>query len=131
MVNVILVEESLSESALACIAIALRRPSARVTEARNLAEAKKVLGELPGGKALVILGWRALRDGLDAFVAAATGATVIGFAGDLGESRERALRAGVRAIYDKPVEWSEYLGAMEAILGEWLAAPAGARTSSA
>jgi DNA-binding response OmpR family regulator len=124
MVDVILVEESLSESALACIAIALRRPSARVAEARNLSEAKRIVEGLPGGKALVILGWRALRNGLDAFLAAAAGrATVIGLAADLGEpGKERALRAGVRAIYEKPADWREYVAAVEAILGDWLEA---------
>jgi hypothetical protein len=124
MVDVILVEESLSESALACIAIALRRPSTRVAEARNLGEAKKMMERLPAGSTLVILDGRALRNGLDPFLTAAAGrATVIGLAADLGEpGRERALRAGVKAIYEKPAEWQQYVGTVEAILGEWLTA---------
>src|SRR5688572_26645288 len=106
MVDVILVEESLSESALACIAIALRRPSTRGAEARNLDEAKKLMERLPAGRTLVILDWRALRNGLEPFfTVAAGGATVIGLAADLGEpGRERALRAGVKAIYEKPAQ---------------------------
>ena len=128
MVDVILVEESLSESALACIAIALRRPRLRVAEARNLGEAKNILTREPHGRVLVILGWQALRNGLDAFFAAAgAGATVIGLAAELGEAgRERALRAGVQAVYEKPADWNAYVGAMEGILSDWLRPPANA-----
>src|SRR5687767_920856 len=107
MVDVILVEESLSESALACIAIALRRPGTRVAEARNLGDAKGLLQRSSSASVLVILDWRALRNGLDAFFqAAGDRATVVGLAAHLGESaRQRALHAGVRAIYDKPADW--------------------------
>ena len=126
MVDVLLVEESLSESALACIAIALRRPHARVAEARNLSEAKAFLDRAPGGRVLVILGWGALRNGLEGFFAAVRErVTVIGIAADVGEAaRERALRLGVQAIYEKSSVWSEYVGAMESILGQWLTLPA-------
>jgi DNA-binding response OmpR family regulator len=128
MVEVILVEESLTESALACIAIALRRPGTRVAEASNLYHAKDILQRQSGGSVLVILNWRALRNGLEDFFEAAAGrATVIGLAAELDErGRARALHAGVRAIYDKPADWKEYVSAVETILGEWLAAPAGA-----
>jgi hypothetical protein len=120
MVDVILVEESLSESALACIAIALRRPGTRVAEARNLKEAKTILEGQSGSNVLVILGWRALRNGLEAFFEVAIGrAKVIGLAAAIGENgRRRALHAGVQAIYDKPAEWDSYVNAVETILGE-------------
>jgi hypothetical protein len=124
MVDIIVVEESLSESALACIAIALRRPSTRVAQARDLIEAKRMLPRQSAAKVLVILGWRALRNGIVGFVEAASDhATVIGFAPDLGQTaRERAIHAGVQAIYHKPIEWNEYLSAVEVILNEWLPA---------
>lgn len=124
MVDVILVEESLTESALACIAIALRKPSIRVAQARHLEDAKAILERNAARPVLVILGWRALRNGLDKFFAAAQGrATVIGVAADVGQAgRERALRLGVQAIYDKPVQWGQYVSVMEQALGEWLAA---------
>ena len=128
MVDVILVEESLTESALACIAIALRRPATRVAEARNVAEARRLLERQSGGKVLVILCPEALRGGLDALLgAAASRGTVVGFAADLGESaRQRAMRAGVQAIYEKPAEWKEYVCTVDSILSRWLVAPDGA-----
>jgi hypothetical protein len=122
MVDVILVEESASESALACIAIALRRPGTQVAEARDLREANALLRADPAGSPLVILGWRALRNGLEPFFETAGGrTTVVGFADEVGDSvRGRALQAGVRRIYERPVEWSAFAAAMERILGDWL-----------
>ena len=100
----------------------------RVAEARNLREAKDILERQSGPSVVVILGWRALRNGLEAFFQEAAGrASVIGLAADIGESgRRRALDAGVQAIYDLPLEWKEYVNAEEMILGEWLPAPANA-----
>jgi DNA-binding response OmpR family regulator len=119
MVDVILVEESLSESALACIAIALRRPGTRVAEARSLQQAHDIVQRQADTPPLVILGWRALQLCLKPFAG-----TVVGLASDVGEAqRERALRAGVRAIYDRPADWREYARVVENILAQWTPAP--------
>jgi hypothetical protein len=120
MVEVILVEESFSESALACIAIALRRPGTRVAEARSVRHARAILERQAGVPPLVILGWRSLQLGLKPFAA-----TVVGLASDVGApQRECALRAGVRAIYDRPLDWREYARVVENILAQWMPAPA-------
>jgi hypothetical protein len=120
MVEVILVEESFSESALACIAIALRRPGTRVAEARSLRDARDILERQAEAPPLVILGWRSLQLGLKPFAA-----TVVGLANDVGEAqRQRALRSGVRAIYGRPLDWRDYACVVENILAQWMPAPA-------
>jgi hypothetical protein len=121
MVEVILVEASLSESALACIAIALRRPGTRVAETRSLEQAADLVEKQGRAPALVILGWDALQRSLNAFVDSVGGnAAVVGLASDVGRaSRERALRAGVRAIYERPADWKEYAAALAGLLDEW------------
>ena len=120
MVDIILVEEDLTESALACIAIALRRPGTKVLEARSLGEARRLLAA--GSPALVVLGWTALRNGLEAFFEALHGrANVVGLAANLGkDGLERAARLGVKRVYHKPVEWKAYVGVVERLMVDWL-----------
>ena len=110
MAEVILVEDTITDSALAYIAIALRRPGTRVAEATSLEHAAQLLrrnGEKP---AVVILGWRALQQGVQAFIrTVGAGTAVVGIAKDVGEEcRGRALRAGVRAVYERPIDWKDY-----------------------
>jgi hypothetical protein len=120
MVEVILVEESVSESALACIAIALRRPGTRVAEARSLQDARGILERHAGAPPLLVLGWHSLQLGLEPFAA-----TVVALASEVGApQRERALGAGVRAIYDRPLDWREYARVVDNILAEWMPGPA-------
>lgn len=119
MVEVVLVEESLSEFALACIAIALRRPGTRVAEARSLQQAHDIVQRQTGAPPLVILGWRSLQLCLKPLAA-----TVVGLASDVGEAQpERALHAGVRAIYERPLDWREYARVVENILAQWTPEP--------
>jgi DNA-binding response OmpR family regulator len=120
MPDVLLVEDSSSESGLACIAIALRRPGIRVHEARNLQEAMPFL-ESDASPRIAILGWRALKEASTRL--AHSKLPIIGFAANLTEAdRRRALECGVRAIYDRPADWRPYCDALEGLLEEWLGA---------
>ena len=119
MPDIVLVEDSNSESGLACIAIALRRPGVRVHEARDLQEALALL-ESGARPRVVILGWRALRD---AARLPKDGIPVVGFAASLTQTdKRRALDCGVRAIYERPTDWRPYCDALEELLDQWLGA---------
>lgn len=111
MVDVLLVEDTPSDASLAGIAIALRHPRVRVHDARSLDEAVRFV-EVHDRPTLVVLGWRALKE-----VSAPLSGTFVGFAANVGErDRERALAAGVQAVYDRPVAWREFCDALEALL---------------
>jgi hypothetical protein len=122
--DVVLVEESVSESALACIAIALRRPGTRVAEARSLKEATSFVQTDSPGPLLVILGSHALQQPLAPFIAAiGERAAVVALANGVSQAgRERALRAGLRAIYERPQEWRPFCDVLEKVLDECLGA---------
>ena len=112
MLDVLLVEADSTDAALAGIAIALRKPRVRVSEARNLG------GALPKSR-LAILGYDALKQAPGKLDGAFS--VVIGFAPQLSApERQRALDAGVRAIYERPVEWRPFCDALEQMLDEWL-----------
>ena len=112
MLDVLLIEANPTDAALAGIAIALRKPRVRVSEARNLSDA------LPKSR-LAILGYEALKQASGRLNGASP--VVIGFAPQLSAGeRQRALDAGVRAIYDRPVEWRPFCDALEKMLDEWL-----------
>ena len=115
MGDVILVEDNATDSGLAAIAIALRKPRARVREARSLDEALLLCAE----PCVVILGYRALRD------AAGKGERIrlpaVGFAAHVTDGdRRRALAAGIRQIYERPAAWRPYCDVLEKVLDEWL-----------
>lgn len=111
MPDVLLVEDTPSDASLAGIAIALRHPRVRVHDAPGLVDALRFL-EAHDKPVVVILGWRALKE-----VSAPLRGTFVGFASDVGElNRERALAAGVLAIYDRPVQWREFCDALEKLL---------------
>lgn len=121
MLEIIVVEESLAESALACIAIALRRPGTRVAEVRTLGEAARMAKKPDAPAYLIIVGWHALQQPLHhCLQALGERVAIVGLASNLGEATQRALRAGVRRIYDKPVEWDRYIDTVERILQEWM-----------
>jgi hypothetical protein len=124
MVEVILVEDSISESAIACIAIALRRPGTRVGEARNLREAGNMV-DGAAGTPLVILGARSLSEPLEAFMRlVGARAAVVGLANRIADAtRERALRAGVRAVYERPLDWKDYAATVKSVLEHWIGSP--------
>lgn len=112
MLDVLLVEANPTDAALAGIAIALRKPRARVSEARSLN------GALPTSR-VAILGYEALKQAAGRLEGIPS--VVIGFAPGLTEAeRQRALDAGVRAIYERPVEWRPFCDALERMLDEWL-----------
>jgi hypothetical protein len=118
MPDILLIEDSPSESGLACIAIALRRPDTRVHEARDLQEALAFLEGNPRPR-VVILGWQALKQATARLVK--RNFAFIGFAANLTEAdKRRALECGVRAIYDRPTDWRPYCDALEGLLDEWL-----------
>jgi hypothetical protein len=120
MHDIVLIEDSPRESGLACIAIALRRPNARVHEARDLHEALAFLDGNAGPR-VVILGWQALKQAPARLIN--HNLAFIGFAANLTEAdKRRALECGVRAIYDRPTDWRPYCDALEGLLDEWLGA---------
>jgi len=121
MADVILVEDTISDSALAYIAIALRRPGTLVAEARSLEHAAELVRRNRGTSPVVILGWRALQQGVQGFIrTVGAGAAVVGIAKHVGEEcRGRALRAGVGAVYERPLEWREYASLMARVLEFW------------
>ena len=126
MVSVVLVEADRTESAFACIAIALRRPRTKVVEVRSLGEAKaRLVGDAPR---LVILGWTALHDRLESFFKGVPPCTaVVGLAANVSrDGLDRALRAGVKKVYGKPTEWRAYVNTIESIFRDSLAIRAGA-----
>ena len=118
MVEVILVEDSLSQRALACIAIALRRPGTQVAEVCTLPHAAALIRTHPGKPSLVILGWRALQHELRPFMNALGKQTrVVGLASNVGRAaRKRALCAGLHGIYEPPAEWGEYAALLKDIV---------------
>jgi len=125
MVDVILVEDTLSESALAYIAIALRRPGTRVAEVSSLEQARGLVERNGRKRPIVILGRRALCLGITEFMqAVGEGAAVVGLATEVRqECRSRALRAGVHALYERPFDWKQYAALVATILDQWTASP--------
>ena len=112
MLDVLLVEANPTDAALAGIAIALRRPRARVSEARNLSDA------LPTSR-VAILGYEALKQAPGKLGGCTS--VVIGFAPRLSDAeRQRALDSGVRAVYERPLEWRAFCDALEKMLDDWL-----------
>jgi len=118
MLDVLLVEANPTDAALAGIAIALRKPRARVSEARTLTDALPILcnGNAPR---LAIFGFEALKQTPGKLQGSCS--IVIGFAPQLSAAeRQCALDAGVRAIYERPVEWRAFCDALERMLNDWL-----------
>jgi hypothetical protein len=121
---VLLVEHRHAEIALACAAIALHRPQARVLEAGDLRAAMSLLRKEQASVRLAILGERAIPraekliavlDRKDLEV------PVIGLATSVSEPAKRqALDCGVRSVYERPREWRRYADLMERLLDEWL-----------
>jgi hypothetical protein len=122
---VLLVEHRNAEVALACAAIALHRPEARVLEAKDIRRAMSVLSkEPPAGLRLAILGERAIpsaekliaaldRKGLEV--------PVVGLTPVLSEpAKRRARDRGLRSVYQRPREWRRYAELMQRLLEEWL-----------
>lgn len=115
MGDVILVEDNPTDSGLSAIAIALRKPRARVREARSLEEARLLFTE----PCVVILGYRALRDA--AGKAERIRLPVVGFAANVTDGdRRRALAAGIRQVYERPAAWRPFCDVLETVLDEWL-----------
>ena len=126
MLEIVIVEESPSESALVCIAIALRRPGTRVSEVRSMKEAAERLCRPDAPRTLVILGWRALQQAVRPCIDKLQAHAVVGFGSDLGEVRPRALDLGVRQIYERPSEWKAFVQSVETMLRDWMLSPAAA-----
>ena len=125
MFEIILIDDA-AETALASSAIALRRPYARVAKMLEVEQAAAHLrstdGSQPPETRLILLGPGALRrvhDGKLAAVASQDGTRLllVGLASGLTPvERERALAAGVHAIYERPAGWPEYSALVHRIL---------------
>src|SRR5262245_61741836 len=101
--GVILVEDSPYESALAYLA--LSRATQSVIQAPDL----QVAARLSPGARLAILGPRAIARVSNQQVRA-LGIPAIGTGVRLSnEDRRRAFAAGLRAVYDRPRDWKDYL----------------------
>ena len=121
---VLLVEHRDAEVALACAAIALHRPEARVLEAADIRAAMSLLRKEPEAVSLAILGERAIASAdklIAAFDRTGLEVPVVGLASALSEPAKRqALDCGVRSVYERPREWPRYAELMERLLDEWL-----------
>jgi hypothetical protein len=118
MFDVLLVEDNSTDASLSGIAIALRKPRARVGDARNVKHALGMLGARNAPR-VAILGYQALQQAAGKLNGTQT--VVIGFAPALSDAeRQRALDYGVRAIYERPVEWRPFCDALEKMLDDWL-----------
>ena len=118
ILDVLLVEDSQTDASLSGIAIALRKPRARVGDARNLKHALDILGTRKAPR-VAILGYQALQQAAGKLNGTPT--VVIGFAPALSPAeRQRALDWGVRAIYERPAQWSAFCDALEKMLDDWL-----------
>lgn len=103
MAGVLLVEDSPYESALAYLA--LSQAASFVIQAPDLSTAAKLA---PRAR-LAVLGPRAMSRVSNGQVRA-LGIPAIGIGVRLSEAdRRRAFAAGVRAVYDRPRRWKEYL----------------------
>src|SRR5688572_3618853 len=111
MLDVLLVDDNPTDAALSGIAIALRKPRARVGDVRNLTDALRILGNAHPPR-VAILGFQALNQAAGELNGTAT--IVIGFTPALSAAdRQRALDCGVRAIYQRPAEWRPFCDALE------------------
>ena len=109
MAGVILVEDSPYESALAYLALTRTTPS--VLQAPNLRSASR----LAQGARLAILGRRAISR-ISRRQVRALGIPAVGIGVRLSEAeRRRAVAAGVRAVYERPRIWRDYLALLEEI----------------
>jgi hypothetical protein len=120
--TVLVIDESQHESTLAASVIALRHPGLEVRAVQNVAAALRYLQDAaaPG---LVILGRKAL-DEADKLLTGLRGreeVSIVGLAPALNAgARQRALAAGVCAVYDRPPGWAEYRDVVTAMLEDWL-----------
>jgi hypothetical protein len=121
---VLVVDESLDESTLITSAIALLQPLLEVRTVASAAAALDYLHDAGAKRRLVILGAKALaevRDVMSRINGKRAYLSVVGFAADIGrEARQRALEAGVHAVYDRPLGWNDYRDAVTSMLAEWL-----------
>ena len=116
---VILIEDSPAEVALASAALALHSPRTRVLRALDLGGAIEILHREPA--VLAILGRRALMRSPKKLIRALP-APAIGVAAGLPETaRRKVLAAGVRAVYERPMQWKQYSELMGGLLKQWLA----------
>ena len=106
---VLLVEDSPYESALAYLALSRMTPS--VIQAPNLRTAARLARDAR----LAILGARAIAR-ISQRQVRALGIPAVGIGARLSEAeQQRALAAGVRAVYARPRTWRDYLALLEKI----------------
>jgi CheY-like chemotaxis protein len=121
---VLVVDENPDESTLITSAIALLQPLLEVHTVASVSAALDYLKEAGAKRRLVILGSRALaevRDVMSRINGKRAYLSVVGFAADIGrEVRQRALDAGVCAVYERPFGWNDYRDAVTSMLAEWL-----------
>jgi DNA-binding response OmpR family regulator len=117
--TILVIDESQHESTLAASAIALRHPGLEVKAMPNVAAALRYLQDGAPPR-LVILGCKAL-DEAAMLVSAIHAVPIVGLAAELSAAtRQRAMAAGVQAIYQRPAGWAEYRDVVTGILKDWL-----------
>jgi DNA-binding response OmpR family regulator len=121
---VILIEDRRAEAALACTALALRRPEMRVLEAKDVDGAIALLKKPRAPVRLAILGERAVAGAeklIVALHASGLDVPVVAITATLAEAeRRRALEAGVRSVYERPRDWASYSAFMERLVKQWV-----------
>jgi CheY-like chemotaxis protein len=117
--SVLVIDENQHESTLAASAIALRHPGIQVKAVQSVGAALRYLQDAAAPR-LVILGRKAL-DEAATLLNAVPAVPIVGLAAELhAAARDRAIAAGVQAIYDRPPSWPEYRDVVTEILRDWL-----------
>ena len=121
----ILVIDDEHEAILVASAIALHAPRLRVHTVPNWRSAVRYLTDAEVQKILprlVILGRSAVGEAPSGMPLLGRGEmAVVGLAPDLSaRTKDRALAAGVQALYDRPMGWDQYSATVRAILAKWL-----------
>jgi CheY-like chemotaxis protein len=117
--SVLVIDENQHESTLAASAIALRHPGIQVKAVQSVGAALRYLRDAAAPR-LVILGRKAL-DEAATLLNAVPAVPIVGLAAELhAAARERAIAAGVQAIYERPAGWPEYRDVVTGILKDWL-----------
>jgi hypothetical protein len=112
--GVILVECSPYESALAYVALTRETPS--VIQVPDLSAARRVVAGGTVPVKLAILGPGAIASASDQQIKALQ-VPAVGIAARLSDAdRQRALAAGVRAVYTRPRRWKDYLELIAEVL---------------
>jgi len=119
----VLVIDDEHEASLVASAIALHAPRLVVRTVLDWHAALAYLAEGKPSARLIIAGARAIANAENALPFLRDEIRAVGLAPDISAAvRERAVAAGIRAIYDRPTNWEKYAETVRVILRDGLGA---------